>query len=98
MAIYQWDSKSTVWAMEASSPLWWQVLEDRKKFLISIATNTPAPRCVLCYPRWAVLALQYSFLSVSSTLLDLRFLVIRRSRSRYAVQGDLTLVVQHYWR
>src|SRR3974390_3260396 len=98
MAICQWDSKSTVWATGVSSLLWWTVLEDREKFSISTATNTPAPRCVLCCPRWAMLVLQYCFLSVSSTLLDLHFLVIRRSRSRYALQGDLTLIVQHCWR
>src|SRR6516164_5894283 len=98
MAICQWDSKSIVWATGASSPLWWTVLEERTKFSISTATNTSAPHCVLCCPRWAMLVLRYSFLSVSSTLLDLRFLVIRRSRSRYALQGDLTLVVRHCWR
>jgi hypothetical protein len=40
----------------------------------------------------------YSFLSVSSTLLDLRFSVTRKSRSRYVLQGDLALVVRHCWR
>jgi GAF domain-containing protein len=29
---------------------------------------------------------------------DLRFSVTRKSRSRYALQGDLTLVVRHCWR
>jgi len=53
--------------------LWWKVLEERKTFSISTTTNTPTPRCVLCCPRWAVLIRRYSFLSVSSTLLDLRF-------------------------
>ena len=37
-------------------------------------------------------------LSVSSTLLNLRFSVTRKSRSKYALQGDLTLVVRHCWR
>src|SRR5260221_14124642 len=37
-------------------------------------------------------------LSVSSTLLDLRFSVTRKSRSRYALQEDLALVVRHCWR
>ncbi len=49
-------------------------------------------------PRWAVLVRRYSFLSVSSTLLDLRFSVTRKFRSRYALQGDLALVVRHCWR
>jgi hypothetical protein len=98
MAICQWDSKSTVWATGASSLRWWKVLEERKKFSMSTTTNTPTPRCVLCCPRWAVLVRRYSFLSVSSTLLDLRFSVTRKSRSRYALQGDLTLVVRHCWR
>src|SRR5262245_56079921 len=65
---------------------------------MSTPTNTPAPRCVLCCPRWAVLDPRYSFLSVSNTLLGLRFSVTRKSRSRYALQGDLTLVVRHCWR
>ena len=47
---------------------------------------------------WAVLVRRYSFLSVSSTLLDLRFSVTRRSRSRYALQGDLALVIRRCWR
>jgi hypothetical protein len=81
-----------------SSLLWWKVLEERKKFSMSTTTNTPTPRCALCCPRWAVLVRRYSFLSVSSTLLDLRFSVTRKSRSRYALQGDLTLVVRHCWR
>src|SRR5262245_27813669 len=98
MAICQWDSKSTVWATGVSSLLWWKVLEERKKFSMSTTTNTPAPRCALCCPRWAVLVRRYSFLSVSSTLLDLRFSVTRKSRSRYALQGDLALVVRHCWR
>ena len=98
MAICQWDSKSTVWATGVSSLLWWKVLEERKKFSMSTTTNTPTPRCVLCCPRWAVLVRRYSFLSVSSTLLDLRFSVTRKSRSRYALQGDLALVVRHCWR
>src|SRR6202040_3818597 len=75
MAICRWDSKSTVWATEVSSLLWWKVLEERRKFSMSTTTNTPTPRCVLCCPRWAVLVRRYSFLSVSSTLLDLRFSV-----------------------
>ena len=33
---------------------------------------------------------RYSFLSVSSTLLDPRFSITRKYRSRYALQGDLT--------
>ena len=98
MAICQWDSKSTVWATGVSSLLWWKVLEERKKFSMLTTTNTPTPRCVLCCPRWAVLVRRYSFLSVSSTLLDLRFSVTRKSRSRYALQGDLALVVRHCWR
>src|SRR5260370_24799655 len=98
MAICQWDSKSTVWAMGVSSLLWWKLLEERKKFLMSTTTSTPTPRSVLCCPRWAVLVRRYSFLTVSSTLLDLRFSVTRKSRSRYALQGDLTLVVRHCWR
>ena len=69
-----------------------------QKFSMSTTTNTPTPRCVLCCPRWAVLVRRYSFLSVSSTLLDLRFSVTRKSRSRYALQGDLALVVRHCWR
>jgi len=75
-----------------------KVLEERKKFSMSTTTNTPTPRCVLCCPRWAVLVRRYSFLSVSSTLLDLRFSVTRKSRSRYVLQGDLALVVRHCWR
>ena len=98
MAICQWDSKSTVWATGVSSLLWWKVLAERKKFSMSTTTNTPTPRCVLCCPRWAVLVRRYSFLSVSSTLLDLRFSVTRKSRSRCALQGDLALVVRHCWR
>jgi len=98
MAICQWDSKSTVWATGASSLLWSKVLEERKKFSMSTTTNTPTPRCALCCPRWAVLVRRYSFSSVSSTLLDLRFSVTRKSRSRYALQEDSTLVVRHYWR
>src|SRR6266852_1403425 len=98
MAICQWDSKSTVWATGVSSLLWWKVLEERKKFSMSTTTNTPTPRCVLCCPRRAVLVRRYSFLSVSSILLDLRFSVTRKSRSRYALQGDLALVVRHCWR
>jgi hypothetical protein len=82
MAICQWDSKSTVWATGASSLLWWKVLEERKEFSMPTTINTPTPRCVLCYPRWAVLARRYSCLSVSSTLLDLRFSVTRKSSSR----------------
>jgi len=31
-------------------------------------------------------------------LLDLRFSVIRKSRSRCALQGDLALIIPHYWR
>src|SRR5438876_4978719 len=98
MAICQWDSKSTVWATGVSSLLWWKVLAERKKFSMSTTTNTPTPRSVLCCPRWAVLVRRYSFLSVSSTLLDLRFSVTRKFRSRYALQGDLALVVRHCWR
>jgi hypothetical protein len=98
MATCQWDSKSTVWATGVSSLLWWKVLEERKEFSRSTTTNTPRPRCVLCCPRWAVLVRRYSFLSVSSTLLDLRFSVTRTSRSRYALQGDLALVVRRCWR
>src|SRR5215831_10306279 len=98
MAICQWDSKSIVWAAGVSSLLWWKVLEERKKFSMSTTTNTVTPRCVLCCPRWAVLVRRYSFLSVSSTLLDRRFSVTRKSRSRYALQGDLTLVVRRCWR
>ena len=90
--------RSTVWATGGSSLLWWKVLEERKKLSMSTTTNTPMPRCVLCCPRWAVLVRRYSFLSVSSTSLDLRFSVTRKSRSRYALQGDLTLVVRHCWR
>ena len=56
---------------------------------MSTSTNTPVPRCALCCPRWAVLVRRYSCLSVSSTSLDLRFSVTRKSRSRYALQGDL---------
>jgi len=92
------DSKSTVWERGVSSPLWWKVLRSAKKFSMSTTTNTPTPRCVLCCPRWVVLVRRYSFLSVSSTLLDLRFSVTRKSRSRYALQGDLALVVRHCWR
>src|SRR6516165_1963305 len=98
MAICQWDSRSTAWATGVSSLLWWKVLGERKKFSMSTTINTPTPHCVLCCPRWAVLVRQYSFLSVSNSLLDLRFSVIRKSRSRYALQGDLTLVVRHCWR
>jgi hypothetical protein len=98
MAICQWGSKSTVWAAEVSSLPWWKVLEERKKFSMSTTTNTPVPRCALYCPRWAVLVRRYSFLSVSSTLLDRRFSVTRKSRSRYALQGDLALVVRHCWR
>src|SRR6476646_1142165 len=98
MAICRWGSKSTVWATGVSSLLWWKVLEERRKFSMPTTTNTPTPRCVLCCPRWAVLVRRYSFLSVSSTLLNLRFSVTRKSRSRYALQGDLTLVVRHCWR
>src|SRR6516164_1663713 len=68
------------------------------KFSMSTPTSTPMPRCALCCPRWAVLVPRYSFLSVSSTLLDPRFSVTRKYRSRYALQGDLTLVVRHCWR
>ena len=81
-----------------SSLLWWTVLEERTKFSMSTTTNTPALRYASCCPRWAVLVRRYSFLSVLSTLLDLRFSVTRISRSRYALQGDLTLVVRHCWR
>jgi hypothetical protein len=59
--------------------------------------HSHASLCLGC-PRWAVLVLRYFFLSVSSTLLDLRFLVTEKSRSRYALQGDLALVVLHCWR
>src|SRR5258707_5177258 len=52
----------------------------------------------LVLPPVGVLVRRYSFLSVSSTLLDLRFSVTRKSRSRYALQGDLALVVRHCWR
>src|SRR6516162_5697995 len=86
------------WATGVSSLLWWKVLGERKKFSMSTTINTPTPHCVLCCPRWAVLVRQYSCLSVSNCLLDLRFLVTRKSRSRYALQGDLTLVVRHCWR
>src|SRR5438876_3789715 len=65
---------------------------------MSTTINTPTPRCVLCCPQWAVLVRRYSCLSVSSTLLDLRFSVTRKSRSRYALQEDLALVVRHCWR
>src|SRR5262249_26770111 len=71
---------------------------ERIKFSMSTPTSTPMPRCALCCPRWAVLVPRYSFLSVSSTLLDPRFSVTRKYRSRYALQGDLTLVVRHCWR
>src|SRR5262245_47892892 len=98
MAICQWDSRSTAWATGVSSLLWWKVLGERKKFSMSITINTPTPHCVLCCPRWAVLVRQYSFLSVSNSLLGLRFSVTRKSRSRYALQGDLTLIVWHCWR
>jgi hypothetical protein len=98
MAICQWDSKSTVWATGVSSLLWWKVLEERKEFSMPTTINTPTPRCVLCCPRWAVLVRRYSCLSVSSTLLDLRFSVTRKSSSRYALQEDLALVVRHCWR
>src|SRR5262249_36024653 len=64
---------------------------------MSSPTSTPMPRCALCCPRWAVLVPRHSFLSVSSTLLDPRFSVTRKYRSRYALQGDLTLVVRHCW-
>src|SRR6516162_5593377 len=73
MAICQWDSRSTVWATGVSSLLWWKVLEERKKFSMSTTINTLMPHCVLCCPRLAVLVRQYSFLSVSNSLLDLRF-------------------------
>src|SRR5260370_23778251 len=98
MAICRWDSKSTVWATGVSFLLWWKVLEERRKFSMSTTTSTPMPRCVLCCPRWAVLVRRYSFLNVSSTLLDLRFSVTRKFRSRYALQGDLALVVRRCWR
>src|SRR5207245_7825046 len=98
MAICQWDSKSTVWATGVSSLLWWKVLEERKKFSMSTTINTPTPRCVLCCRRWAVLVWRYSFLSVSSTLLYLSFSGKPEFRSRYALQGDLALVVRHCWR
>ena len=97
MATCQWDSKSTVWATGVSFLPWWKVLAERK-ISMSTTTNTPTPRCVLCCPRWGVPVRRYSFLSVSSTLLDRRFSVTRKSRSKYALQGDLTLVVRHCWR
>src|SRR5271165_5745412 len=98
MAICQWVSKFTVWAKGASSLLWWKVLEGRKEFSMSTTTNTPTPRCVLCCHRWVVLVRRYFCLNVSSTLLNLPFSATRKSRSRYALQGDLTLVVRHCWR
>src|SRR5215472_3254413 len=55
---------------------------------MSTPTSTPMPRCALRCPRWAVFVPRYSFLSVSSTLLDPRFSVTRKYRSRYALQGD----------
>src|SRR5258707_2137792 len=48
--------------------------------------NTPTPRCGLCCPRRAVVVRRYSFLSLSRTLLDLRFSVTRKSRCSYGIQ------------
>jgi hypothetical protein len=74
-----------------------QGLGGRKKFLRPTTINSPAPRYVLCCPRSVVLVRRYSFWSRSRTLLDPRFLVIQKFRSRYARPEDLTLVVRHYW-
>src|SRR6516165_3243992 len=97
-AICQWDSKFTVWATRVSSLPWWKVLAELKKFSMSTTTNTPTPRCVLCCLRWGVPVRRYSCLSVSRPLWDRRFSVTRKSRSRYARQGDLSLIVRHCWR
>jgi hypothetical protein len=60
-----------------------------QKFSMSTTTNTPTPRCVLCCPRWAVLVQRYSFLSVSSTLLDLRFIFHNTLAARPAAASGL---------
>ena len=57
---------------------------------MSTTINTPTPRCVLCCPRWAVLIQAIlTFLSVSSTLFNMRFSVTRKSKCRYAFPGRL---------
>src|SRR5262249_60481913 len=98
MATCQWDLKSTAWTTRVNSLLYSKASAERIKFSMSTPTSTPMPRCALCCPRWAVLVPRYSFLSASNTLLDPRFSVTRKYRSRYALQGDLTLVVRHCWR
>ena len=59
--------------------------------------HSHASLCLVC-PRWGVPVRRYSCLSVSRPLWDRRFSVTRKSRSRYARQGDLTLIVRHCWR
>src|SRR5262245_33515384 len=56
------------------------------------------PRFALCCSHWAVLVQRYFYWNVSSTLQDLRSSVTQKYRSRYALPGDLTLVVRHCWR
>src|SRR5262245_54466784 len=56
---------------------------------MSTPTSTPMPRCALCCPRWAVLVPRYSFLSVSSTLLDPRFSVTRKIQIQVCSPGRL---------
>ena len=89
--------KSTVWATGVSSLLWWKVLAERKKFSMSTTTHSHASLCLVLPPvgsaRSAILLLE-----CIEHFIDLRFSVTRKSRSRYALQGDLALVVRHCWR
>jgi hypothetical protein len=41
MAIYQWDSKSTVWAAGVSFLLWWKVLEEQKNSRCQLLQTVP---------------------------------------------------------
>src|SRR6266853_1667405 len=62
------------------------------RFLPPIKISVETPLCIVEHQT------SPARVSVSRTLLDLRFSVTRKSRSKYALQGDFALVVRHCWR